>query len=160
MKIKGIIEEDFINYKEPSMFIMFPYCSFKCEIEQKGKFCQNSNLVNIENIDVSVDEIIEKYLSNDITKAIILGGLEPFDSFDDVLAIICTLREKYGNLDNVVIYTGYNKNEIEDKIQKLQCYSNIIIKFGRYIPNGKKVFDAILGVTLSSENQYGEIIGC
>ena len=30
MKIKGLISEDFVNYKKPAMTIMFPYCTFKC----------------------------------------------------------------------------------------------------------------------------------
>ena len=31
IKIRGINFEDFINYKKPSIFIAFPFCSFKCE---------------------------------------------------------------------------------------------------------------------------------
>ena len=33
-------------------------------------------------------------------------------------------------------------------------FNNIIIKFGRYIPNSSKKYDDVLGVYLSSENQY------
>ena len=32
MKIKGITDEDFVNYKYPSMFIATSICSFKCEM--------------------------------------------------------------------------------------------------------------------------------
>ena len=31
--LKGIIDEDFVNYRVPSMTLMFPKCSFKCEKE-------------------------------------------------------------------------------------------------------------------------------
>ena len=30
MKIKGLMTEDFVNYKKVSMTIIFPYCTFKC----------------------------------------------------------------------------------------------------------------------------------
>ena len=33
MIIKQLIDEDFVNYKVPSMFIAFPRCTFKCEKE-------------------------------------------------------------------------------------------------------------------------------
>ena len=35
-------------------------------------------------------------------------------------------------------------------------YDNIIIKFGRYIPNQQSHFDIVLGVNLASDNQYAE----
>ena len=42
MKLKGIIFEDFINYKKPSMILEFPYCDFKCDKECGEQVCQNS----------------------------------------------------------------------------------------------------------------------
>ena len=30
---KCIVPTDFLNYKKPSMYIAFPFCSFKCEKE-------------------------------------------------------------------------------------------------------------------------------
>ena len=38
----------------------------------------------------------------------------------------------------------------------LKKYKNIIMKFGRYIPNKKKHYDPVLGVYLASNNQFGE----
>ena len=60
--------------------------------------------------------------------------------------------------DDVVIYTGYNKEEIAGYVGALQEFPNIYIKFGRFIPNQKSKFDEVLGVTLASDNQYGERI--
>ena len=60
--------------------------------------------------------------------------------------------------DDIVIYTGYNEDEIQKEINKLRQFKNIIIKFGRFIPNQKKKYDEVLGVTLSSDNQYAEVI--
>ena len=68
------------------------------------------------------------------------------------------MRIHYCCFDDIVIYTGYNKDEVKEYIYWLSDFSNIIIKFGRYIPNQEKHFDEILGVYLSSDNQYAEKI--
>ena len=49
-------------------------------------------------------------------------------------------------------------DEILSKIEDLLKFSNIIIKFGRYIPGQKPHYDEILGVNLASDNQYAEVI--
>lgn len=58
--------------------------------------------------------------------------------------------------DDVVVYTGFDKDEIIDKVVELSQYRNIVIKFGRYVPNQKSKYDEVLGVTLASPNQKGE----
>ena len=77
-------------------------------------------------------------------------------SFDDLLALITAFRKEFN--DDIVIYTGYNKNEILKEIRILKEFPNIIIKFGRFKPNDTHKFDEILGVTLASANQYAEKI--
>ena len=154
MKIKGLLEEDFVNYKKPSMTIEFPICKdFKCGKE----FCQNSPLAKAPNYDIPIDKIIQKYINNDITSAVVAQGMEPFDSTEDLLEFIKEFR-KVSN-DDIVIFTGYNKNEIAMTVNMLQeFYKNIIIKFGRYIPNQTPHYDEVLGVNLASDNQYAERI--
>lgn len=156
MKVKNIIFEDFTNYKKTSMFIGFPYCTFKCDKECGEKICQNSELANLENIDISYSNIINRYLSNNLTSAIVCGGLEPLDSWEDLIKLIDEFRKVTD--DDIVIYTGYNKNEIKHYIQQLLQYKNIIIKFGRFKPNQQKHYDEVLGIYLASDNQYGERI--
>ena len=136
MIIKGIQEEDFINYKKPSMFISFSSCTWKCEKECGKKVCQNGTLATTPNIDIGIKTIVNKYINNPITKSIVCGGLEPFDTFDDLLQLIAYLRVSTN--DDIVIYTGYYKEEIADKIPLLSKYKNIVIKYGRYIPNQEK----------------------
>lgn len=160
MKIKGLTDEDFVNYKKPSMFIIFPFCSFKCEKESGVRCCQNSSLAHAKIIDISEEKLILRYLDNPITKAIVCGGLEPMDSFDELSSLIKSLRVDYKCLDDIVIYTGFNKAEIEDKIQILKQYPNIIIKYGRFIPNQESHKDGILGIELASPNQYAEELSC
>ena len=57
-----------------------------------------------------------------------------------------------------MIYTGYDKQEICEQIDKMMNFKNIIIKFGRYVPNQKEHYDEVLGINLASNNQYAEEI--
>ena len=162
MIIKGLIDEDFINYKKPSMVIEFPYCNFKCDKEYGQPVCQNSSLVNEPDIEISYDDLILRYLNNPITEAIVFQGLEVFDSISDVINLILWLRIKYNCKDDIVIYTGYKEDEVKWIVDILSSNilinTNIIIKFGRYIPNQKPHFDPVLGVNLASDNQYAKKI--
>lgn len=154
--IKGIVEEDFTQYKECSMVIMFPKCSFKCDIESGCKLCHNSELVNSKDIKVSTQHIIDRFTNNPISKALVLSGLEPFDSYSEMMKLIRDFRICYNNV--IVIYSGYTKDEIYKYLPELHRLGNIVIKYGRYIPNQTKHFDECLGVYLASDNQYSEVI--
>lgn len=156
MIIKQLLDEDFVNYKVPSMYIGFPKCSFKCEKECGMQVCQNGVLATSPTINVGVNTIVNRYMNNPITSAIIIAGLEPFDTFNQLLSLIDGIRE-YTD-DDIVIYTGYYRNEIEDKINQIKIIKNIVIKFGRFIPNQKPHYDKVLGVELVSDNQYAERI--
>lgn len=152
MKIKGLISEDLVNYKKPSMTIIFPYCTFKCG---EG-YCQNSELAKAPIIEMNVNNLVDRYINNPITEAVVMQGLEPFDSWNDLIEFVKQLRESTD--DDIVIYTGYYKEEIIDKVEILRKYKNIIIKYGRFLYNDKPIFDDILGITLASSNQYAERI--
>lgn len=154
MIVKEIRDEDFTNYKKPSMIIGFPTCSWKCG---KG-LCQNSALAQAPNIDIKVDTLVERYINNPITRAVVCAGLEPMDNFEDLWRFIFCLRAKGCN-DDVVIYSGYYKDEIpKEYLQRLTLVPNIIVKWGRFIPNQQPQFDPILGIGLASDNQYAERI--
>ena len=164
MLIKGIIDEDFINYKKPSMYIATSKCSFKCDKECGRAVCQNSCLVQAQSYDISVEEIVSRYMANPITKAIVLSGMEPFDTPDLIYELVLTLRESK-IMDDIVIYTGYTEYELtlDDGGRQenatynwLKHYPNIYIKFGRYVPDQEPHYDEVLGVKLASDNQYGK----
>lgn len=155
MRIKGLIDEDFLNYKKPSMFIIFPKCNFKCCKEAGYDVCQNIDVIKQPTLNVSNETIINRYLSNPITKAIVCGGLEPIDSYEELIEFLGQLRKVTD--DDVVIYTGYNESELEDELACLAQYKNIIVKFGRFIPNNKRRFNEVLGVEIY-EPQYAEKI--
>ncbi len=158
MLIKGITDEDFVNYRVPSMFIATNECTFKCDKEYGEPICQNSSLVRAKTYDVKIEDLVRRYLSNDITKAVVFGGLEPFDQYIEIYDFISMLRYQHECLDPVVIYTGYNESEIDGKVKFLSVIPNIIVKFGRFIPGDQKHFDEVLGVDLASDNQYARQI--
>ena len=166
MKIKGIIIEDFVNYKKPCMTIEMPYCDFKCNKECGKEVCHNYSMKDDKIINISAKTLVEKYYKhNPITKAICLQGLEPFDSFDDIIELLNAIMD-YNINDDIIIYTGYYPEEIKDKLAKIYDLGNnlidtidqISIKFGRYIPDRPSKYDDWLGVTLASDNQFSKHI--
>ena len=154
MKIRGILDNDSINYKKLCMVIEFPFCTFKCDKECGQFVCQNSPLISEPIIDIDYDKIVDRYMSNPLTEAIIFQGLEPFDSREDVYELVKAFRNRTD--DDIVIYTGYTEQELILDIGYFQKFplKNIIIKFGRYIPGQQVHKDQVLGVNLASDNQY------
>ena len=158
MKLVNLIQEDFTNYKKPSLFLGFPKCSGKCNIFNGCIVCQNEELQKSYPIEISIKDIIQIYNNNNITKAIVCGGLEPLDTPEDLISFIKEFR-KISN-DDIVIYTGYTEAEVKTFLiyGQLLNYPNIIIKYGRFIMNQKSHYDEILGVQLASNNQYARYI--
>ncbi|MDD4516355.1 4Fe-4S cluster-binding domain-containing protein [Massilibacteroides sp.] len=153
IEILGLIDEDFVNYRKCSMRIDMPHCDWKCGKEN----CQNYSARNNKILKITVDSIVQRYEANEYSEAIVIAGLEPFLSMDDLSVLIAAFREKVS--DPIIIYTGYNKEEIEKEVGRLKLlYSNIIVKFGRYIPNQEPHYDEVLGIKLASSNQYAERI--
>lgn len=153
IKVKNILEEDFTDYKKPAMLVGFPSCSFKCEKDAGLKMCQNEPLTKSPTIEISISDLFKRYVANSFTEAIVCAGLEPLDSFDELYGLVKYFREN-NCFDDFVIYTGYCPEEVFDKIGKLGEFKNIIVKFGRFIPNDESKFDDVLGITLASKNQY------
>lgn len=156
MKIKGIIDCDFVNYKLPTMTVMMPYCNnFKCDKECGEPVCQNLPLASAPNIDIKMKNLIDMYLNNDMVNVLCFQGLEPFDS-EELPHFISYFR--FYSQDPIVIYTGYTEEELKNTLENLKLYQNIIIKFGRFKPNHQPHFDNVLGVYLASDNQYAKKI--
>ena len=159
IRVKDVVYENFQDYKKTSM--MLATC-FWLEVFDWKRIrliiCQNSTISKQDNITLNINNLIEVYLKNPITNAIVIGGLEPLKQFDEVLKFIHILRNTYECNDDVVIYTGYYPNEIQDELNKLIQCQNIIVKFGRFEINSEKIFDDVLGVCLNSSNQWADKI--
>lgn len=156
--VKDILYEVFGDYKKPSMLIGVCSCDWKCCKESKNDVCQNMQIAKQASVIIKIDKVINKYISNQLTEAIVFGGLEPFLQFNEIYSFIDAFRNDYCRHDDIVIYTGYYKNEIAKYVKQLKKFDNIIIKYGRFIPNKQSRYDDILGVTLASDNQYAEKI--
>jgi ferredoxin-thioredoxin reductase catalytic subunit len=162
MRLKGLVDEDIANYSKTSMFLIFPDCSFKCDIECGEQVCQNSALAHAPVIDIAKEEICERYITNPMTEAVVLGGLEPFDSAMDLVSFVNCLRRQYQCEDDIVIYTGYTEDEIlngamlKNVFETICQFGNIIVKYGRFVPGQDSHFDQVLGVNLASLNQYAK----
>ena len=154
MRLKGLVDYDISNYKLPSMFLIFPFCDFKCERDCGLHVCQNSALANQPVIEVGLMDVVQRYLNNPLTHAVVCGGMEPFDTWMDLYAFIAVFRGF--SKDPIIIYTGYTEEEISEYIKILSQLDNIIVKFGRFVPSSLHKFDALLGVELASENQYAK----
>lgn len=158
MLLKGIIDCDFVNYKEPVLTLEFSQCDFKCDKLNGCQVCQNSALAREPNIDISLEYIWQLYEQNPLTKGFCCQGLEPFDSPADLYKLLEFIRHNKNCNDIIIIYTGYEPNERPMLENIIRTYNNIIIKWGRYILGNEPHYDSILGVHLASNNQYAEII--
>ncbi len=157
MILKGIIDTDYVQYYKPCMTLMFPICSFKCDKESGQKICINGELTKSPNITINTYTVIERYLSNDMVDTLCCAGLEPFDSELDLNRLISLLRFCECD-DDIIIFTGYTETEVQEKFSWIYGHKNIIIKFGRYIPDIPNIYDDLLQVKLASNNQYAKRI--
>lgn len=158
MRLKGILFNDFVNYKKPCMTLETPFCDFKCDKECGQQVCQNGPLAKATTIEYHDYNIIKTYDEDELSQAIVFQGLEPLDNrfFQELLDFIDKFRD--GRDDDIVIYTGFKEEEVGSKIDILKNHKNIIIKFGRFIPDQESHFDEVLGVNLASPNQYARRI--
>lgn len=159
IRLRGIVTEDFVNYKLPSMFLITCSCDWKCCREQSvdSSICQNESLCQQPIKTYKLDDVYKSYISNDISQSIVFGGLEPFQQFDEMLSLIKYFRDNNCN-DDIVIYTGFYEQEINAQLEILRRYKNIVVKFGRFILNQPHHIDTVLKVELASPNQYAERI--
>lgn len=159
IRVKEIVDENFQDYKKSAMMIATVKCDFKCftELGISPTICQNMEVSKKANIEMEIKTIFKRYISNPITHAVVIGGLEPMLQFDEIFSLIKYFRDNKCE-DDFVIYTGYCKEEIEEEVNILKNLGNIVIKYGRFIPESNKRFDEVLEIYLSSDNQYAEKI--
>ena len=59
IRLRGVVMEDFVNYRLPSMFLISSFCDWKCCHDGgfSEKICQNNNIIN------SIKELLFSLLS-------------------------------------------------------------------------------------------------
>ena len=72
MRLKALIDEDFTNYKKPSMFIGTISCNWKCCKEQNldVSMCQNSALAQSDMVELANEIIRSRNEANRIATTI------------------------------------------------------------------------------------------
>ncbi len=157
MKLVKLIDEDFVNYKKPAMYLGFPTCTFKCDVEAGKRICQNRQLAHSKVVTIETEKVVDRYCKNGITSAVVMGGLEPLDSMEDVEDFILKFRQK--SQDDIVVFTGYKMEEEQSQdlisFVKEHGIKNVIVKFGRYVPGCEPHWDDVLGIMLVSDCQKG-----
>ena len=163
MRVRKLLTEWFQDYKVPSMYLAACFCDWKC-CPDKPYICQNNPIARLPVTDIPDDEILDTYLADPITEAIVIAGLEPLLQANEVCSLIRRAAER-DIRTTFVIYTGYTKDEVRcigffDDLKDTGYTKNVqvIIKYGRYVPDQQPHFDEVLGVDLASDNQYAEII--
>lgn len=124
-----------------------------CKLNCKG--CWNKSMhdfeggfyIKVEDLIIQIKDSIEKYNIECVT---ILGG-EPLEQLEELLKLMKLIKE----LDiGIILYTGYEKSEIEasDKI-KVYDYADLLIS-GRYIEEKRNINNHLFG----SENQIMDFL--
>ena len=152
-----INECDLVNYVYPTFLIASGVtCTFKCERECGKKVCQNHPLLKEEVIHYSIPNAIWRYDRQSLSNSITFQGLEPLDNMVQLVWFLIEFRKNHD--DDVIIWTGYTEDECEAFINLLKelKITNVIIKFGRYVPDKEPHMDELLGVQLSNEEQYAK----
>ena len=101
--------------------------------------------------------ILHHFAGNPITKAVVVGGMEPVLQVGGLTALISLFRRS-GQDAPFVIYTGCYPEETPKELERLKQYVNIIVKFGRFILDQTPHFDEVLSIRLASVNQYAKKI--
>lgn len=154
IRLKDAVEV-FQDYKKSALLLSTCYCDWKCCIEAgvDKSVCQNQKIAQQREVTLPFESVLKK-VNQSFTDAVIFGGLEPFMQADEVIQCIEYLRQ-HGVKKDIVIYTGYYVEEIDAETLAYLVLNGVILKCGRFIPNRKSKFDAVLGITLASDNQYG-----
>lgn len=146
MLIKELIVEDFNSYMYPTTTVRLP----SGDPDEVPIFPMPDN------------GIIELFVYNDKTRALVIKNFAPLNSssFDEIIELLRKLRVEYKQKDSLfILYTDYDKKDIEDKLLALRSYVGpVIVKFGQYDPTYPPKMDSVLGIMLSSSNQYAERI--
>ena len=112
INVKDVIDEDFINYKKPNMFVATSTCTFKCEKEDCNVHCQNSKIVKQktikENLNVRQLEALVQRLNENVPRE-----TKKIDKDIFTLEKESELRELFGTAVKITKNNEKEKGKIE-----------------------------------------------
>ena len=104
--------------------VWFQGCNIKC------KGCMSKYTWNFEKkYKRNIEDVIEEILSYPSKKITISGG-EPFDQPKELKYLLKILKEN--DFKDILVYTGYNYDEIKDKYKDILKYIDVLVA-GRFI---------------------------
>lgn len=100
--------------------------------------------------EISIENIVAQIKESEINNVTILGG-EPLDQLEETIKLMDNIKK----LDiGIILYTGYEKEEIENSNKnRVLNYADILIS-GRYIEEKRNINNHLYG----SENQIMDFI--
>ena len=69
IRLKGVVAEDLINYKKPSMFLITSFCNWKC-CKGNPSICQNNSLSTQPIKEIDIDNLIKLYTGIPVNLAV------------------------------------------------------------------------------------------
>ncbi len=104
--------------------LWFQGCSIRC------KGCMSKYTWNFdEKYKTNVEDVLKEIFSFNVKKITISGG-EPFDQSEALEYILKKLKEN--NFDDILVYTGYEYDELAKKYKNILDYIDVLIA-GRFI---------------------------
>ena len=125
MNISGISYPDVNNGLGCRVTLWVSGCSHHC------KGCQNKETWDKKSGRVFSKEDKDKLfeiLSKPYIKGLTLSGGDPLDSFDEVLQLVKEIRETFGSTKDILLYTGYTLEQINNSEKKeILPYINYLV---------------------------------
>ena len=119
--------------------VWFQGCNIKC------KGCMSKYTWSFDTkYKRNIEDVIKEILSYPSKKITISGG-EPFDQPKELEYLLKTLKEN--NFEDILVYSGYDYEEIKNKYENILKYIDILIA-GRFIENLESEY-----IWKGSENQ-------
>ncbi len=136
-----------ISHLEEYSFIYGPGCRYiiwvqGCSIKCKG--CWNKEMWSFkQKNDITIDQLLDKILKEkEFVEGITILGGEPFDQYSELLQLLILLQKE--DL-SVIVYTGYEKEELIAQ-QYTAAFKHIdILISGRYDENFRTLQAGLIG---------------
>jgi len=119
-------------------------CNYNCP----GCFHKDIEDSQVKHIDA--DEFLDSILDDPFSEGVILAGREWTEQYDEMIYLI---DGAYRRSLEIILYTHYTRQDIEEYYPELLKYSGMYIKCGEYDENKLVPNNVHYGVPLASSNQ-------